>query len=987
MSLFRRTLAGSLLALSIAPLLAQEAGLDPTFNVTDEGYGIGDGTSNGNSSSIIYSIARQSDGKILIGGAFTDYNATSLTRFGRLNEDGTLDVTYEPTGGPNASIYAIAVQPDGKAILAGAFTTFRTTTRNYIARANTDGTLDVSFAPSSGANGVIRAVAIQPDGKILIGGEFTTFNGIACNRLARLNANGSLDATFNGWTGANNTIRTITVQADAKILIGGDFNSVNGTAKTRITRLTASGALDASFMQVGGCNNTVYTIAIQTDGRIMVGGLFSQCSNTTRYGIARLESSGLLDPAYPAGTLQNSSVRCILLLADDKALVAGSFLNWGGTGRQHLVRLDTSGAVDPSFISNSNSAGFSDQPYSMFLKPDGRCVMAGYLPIYLGANTGHIHQLNVDGSRDASFNCCGSFNNSAGRIVRQNDGKLLVAGGFTAYQAMHRSGIIRILDDGTIDPSFQIGKGADYYGVNDLVVQPDNKIMIAGRFFTFGGAARKSIARLNENGSVDSTFNPGTGFGMTNGVPDDYGYVNAIALQPDGRIIAVGTFEKYNGVTTNQMVRLLANGALDASFTNGAGYGTLWDVRLLPNGKFLVADGTIRRFNSNGTLDPTFSYTSTTYVSKIHLTDDGKIYAMGSNSHLDRLNPDGSIDQSFLPGASTQGNLSAVEELPDGKLLVCGSFSSWNGVPRQGIVRLAHSGEVDLSFDPGTGAASVLQTHTLPSGKIMIVGSFTSYNGTGRNRITRLNGTSRTNIRVMLEGPYSGTTMTDALRTLPSFPLTEPFTALGYAHPTFTAGTTIQSSILSTTGNNAIVDWVLVEMRPAISPGTVAASRALLLQRDGDVVDLDGVSTVGFAGLADGNYCVAVRSRNHLPVISSPSTPIAYGGAVANIDFTLPATLVYDADARKNVSGVMVLAAGDVTFNGTVKYTGTGNDRDPILTRIGGVVPTNTVGGYWCEDVNMDGVVKYTGASNDRDLILQSIGGVVPTNTRVASLP
>ena len=294
---------------------------------------------------------------------------------------------------------------------------------------------------------------------------------------------------------------------------------------------------------------------------------------------------------------------------------------------------------------------------------------------------------------------------------------------------------------------------------------------------------------------------------------------------------------------------------------------------------------------------------------------------------------------------------------------------------------------MDLSFDPGTGAASVLQTHTLPSGKIMIVGSFTSYNGTGRNRITRLNGTSRTNIRVMLEGPYSGTTMTDALRTLPSFPLTEPFTALGYAHPTFTAGTTIQSSILSTTGNNAIVDWVLVEMRPAISPGTVAASRALLLQRDGDVVDLDGVSTVGFAGLADGNYCVAVRSRNHLPVMSSPSTPIAFGGAVANLDFTLPTTLVYDDDARKNMSGVMVLAAGDVTFNGTVSYTGSGNDRDPILTRIGGVVPTNTIGGYWREDVNMDGVVKYTGAANDRDLILQSIGGTVPTNTRVAGLP
>ncbi|MBK8339982.1 MAG: hypothetical protein IPK99_08295 [Flavobacteriales bacterium] len=116
----------------------------------------------------------------------------------------------------------------------------------------------------------------------------------------------------------------------------------------------------------------------------------------------------------------------------------------------------------------------------------------------------------------------------------------------------------------------------------------------------------------------------------------------------------------------------------------------------------------------------------------------------------------------------------------------------------------------------------------------------------------------------------------------------------------------------------------------------------MLLQRDGDVVDLDGISTVGFAGLAAGSYCVAVKPRNHLPVMLSPSTPIVYGDAIASVDFTLPGTQVYDNDARKNVSGVMVLATGDVTFDGTVKYAGSNNDRDPILTRVGGTVPTAT---------------------------------------------
>ncbi|MBK8707321.1 MAG: hypothetical protein IPN30_02360 [Flavobacteriales bacterium] len=132
----------------------------------------------------------------------------------------------------------------------------------------------------------------------------------------------------------------------------------------------------------------------------------------------------------------------------------------------------------------------------------------------------------------------------------------------------------------------------------------------------------------------------------------------------------------------------------------------------------------------------------------------------------------------------------------------------------------------------------------------------------------------------------------------PHLPLTEPYTALGYSNAAFTPGSSIAPSVLSTTGNNAIVDWVIVEMRPAATPGTVAASRAVLLQRDGDVVDLDGVSTVGFPGLAVGSYCVAIRSRNHLPVMLSTATPVTYGSGIAFVDFTLPTTQVYDGGAR-----------------------------------------------------------------------------------------
>lgn len=239
----------------------------------------------------------------------------------------------------------------------------------------------------------------------------------------------------------------------------------------------------------------------------------------------------------------------------------------------------------------------------------------------------------------------------------------------------------------------------------------------------------------------------------------------------------------------------------------------------------------------------------------------------------------------------------------------------------------------------------------------------------------------------MLEGPYASGLMSDALRNLPSFPLTEPFTAQGYSRPVFIPGATIAPSVLATTGSNVIVDRDELT-RPSATPSVVSASRAVLLQRDGDIVDLDGVSTVGFSGLAPGNYCVAVILRNHLPVMLSPSTPIAYGGAVATVDFTLPSTALYNANASKNVSGTMLLKAGDVTFDATLKLTILAeNQWDPILVRVGGSTPTATVSGYYREDVNMDGIVKYVGAANDHKSILLNIGGSVPTATVSAPLP
>ncbi|HMQ75169.1 MAG TPA: hypothetical protein PKE21_01590 [Flavobacteriales bacterium] len=239
-------------------------------------------------------------------------------------------------------------------------------------------------------------------------------------------------------------------------------------------------------------------------------------------------------------------------------------------------------------------------------------------------------------------------------------------------------------------------------------------------------------------------------------------------------------------------------------------------------------------------------------------------------------------------------------------------------------------------------------------------------------------------LKVLLEGPYDIGTglMADPLRALGLLPFNEPYTAMGHA-PSGALSTA--PGVLAVSGPDAIVDWVLVELRDPVQPAVVVDARSALLQRDGDVVDVDGSSPVLFCDQDDVPFKVAVRHRNHLGVMTAADHVLS--GIPLSIDLSLGTTAVFGTGARHTVGGVELLWQGNVRYDGVVKYTGTNNDRDPILVRIGGLVPTATLNGYWPEDVNMDGTVKYAGAGNDRDRVLLTIGGSVPTATRPQQLP
>lgn len=241
----------------------------------------------------------------------------------------------------------------------------------------------------------------------------------------------------------------------------------------------------------------------------------------------------------------------------------------------------------------------------------------------------------------------------------------------------------------------------------------------------------------------------------------------------------------------------------------------------------------------------------------------------------------------------------------------------------------------------------------------------------------------RVNITAMLQGPYdpgSGL-MTDGLRANGLIPLNEPYTALGFPNVQG-GGESMAPDALTLSGDDAIIDWVHVQLRDV--GNTIIATRSALLQADGDIVDTDGLSPLRLKAPA-GHYHIAVMHRNHLSIMSLNT--IALGNAPATVNFSNGDTPTYGLNAQAMEPGAFLLWSGDVNADGMLKYTGSGNDRDPILVAIGSTSPNTTITGYLSEDVNMDGEAKYTGSANDRDPILVNIGGTVPTNTRVEQLP
>ncbi len=328
-------------------------------------------------------IAEQTDGKIIVAGRFDIANGVRRNTVVRFNTDGTFDTGFVPTGIPErATIRRLGLQADGKILVAYS--------GGFVYRLESNGTQDPTFAPafanptdiavlgdgrilvagggsgngkiirysSSGIidgtfsaptiNGTIDRMIVQPDGKVLIGGEFTQIGALLRGRIARLNANGSLDATFNPIGGANGNVHDLALQPDGKIVIGGNFTAVNGSNnQAYIGRLTDTGALDSGFVQQA--NSPVESLRLQANGKIVIGGQFTSVGGEQRSGLARLDVDGAIDGTFQIGSGANNKIWAVLIQTDGKIVAGGEFGVFNGVPRISLVRLFAANAGGSRF--------------------------------------------------------------------------------------------------------------------------------------------------------------------------------------------------------------------------------------------------------------------------------------------------------------------------------------------------------------------------------------------------------------------------------------------------------------------------------------------------------------------------------------------------------------------------------------------------------------------------------------------------------------
>lgn len=629
-------------------------------------------------------VAVRDDGRIVVAGTRSGSSGNFIVA--SLNADGTLDNSFGAAGKQNHSfgsfgqLTALALTPGGSIVLAG-FANTGFTNDFVVMRLQANGTLDSSFSGdgrqsiSFGNDDRAQALALQPDGKVVVAGTWD--GGSADFALARLNDDGSLDTTFSsdgrqnltfgtGPFGGVERARGVAVQPDGKIVVGGftDAGSTSGNPNNfAVARLTTGGALDLTFHETGktlidfGSDDRATGLALAPDGRLVLAGYTNAGSSpeTNSFALARLHTDRLLDLSFGGDGRQTISfgnddrANAVAVQPDGKILLAGT---WdGGQPDFAIVRLGANGTPDNSFAGDGRAnftfgaSGFggSERATAIALQPDGGIVVAGFTDA--GGTTGNpnnfaIARLKPDGTLDNSFSGDGKHTFDFGAddqvhgILLQPDGRIVVVG-YTRTDTADFA-IARLHADGTLDTTFD-GDGKATYSLDGddrafaVARQADGKLVLAGYTTSTPGGSQVddfAFVRVLASGGLDTTF------GGDGRVIADFGTserARAVVVQPDGKIVAAGgatlTSSLLPPIRRFILVRLSGDGSVDTGF-DGDGLahapfpGIVNDANglvLQPDGKLVAAGQTsaagpgfsfaVARFLANGTLDTTWGGT------------------------------------------------------------------------------------------------------------------------------------------------------------------------------------------------------------------------------------------------------------------------------------------------------------------------------------------------------------------------------------------
>lgn len=680
----------------------------------------------------------------------------------------------------------VAVQSDGDLIFVGAFDRVKEHLRPSIIRVSPAGVVDTDFAPL--LTGTVRQVETLNDGKILVSARRP-------DCLVRLNSDGTIDDSFSAefHNIFSCSISALQLDVDGNVILGGSFDAINGQQlQSKLARFNADGTLDASFTPV--VNRDVLAIAFQGDGKIIIGGEFTSVNGVTRNKIARLNTDGSLDTGFDpnAGSDSIRDVVSIAVRDDGKIAIYGSFETIGGVDVPPVVLLNTDGTLDNSFNAELNTS-FLVGGNVEFLE-DNKLLIGGSLSTPSSSSVdGDFARLNVDGSLDESFNP--NIDWSVNHFIVDDSGNAILAGWTSIFSDNNSHAAAIVADDGNVD-AFNLGLIERITNSSDVVLdaelQADGKIIVGGDFTSIDGVTRRNIARLNTDGSVDTSFNASTDEG-----------VESLAIQSDGKVLIAGDLSEVSGVSISNLARLNTDGSLDATFTpnpnhrvrevitvsndnilisgwftqvtgqaqsdmalldpNGALVGgfksdldfnsQIYELFEQSNGKFLVGgnftevNGVSRtylaRLDENGNLDASFNPTIDGAVRSIINTSDGKTVIGGFfdnvggevHRHVAKLNSDGSVQSAFAP--SFDSLVYDLIEQGDDKILVSGSFSSVNGQDIDEVARINADGTIDLSFNPEPNN-TVRKILLQDDGKAIIVGDFSFVGGHNRSMLARV---------------------------------------------------------------------------------------------------------------------------------------------------------------------------------------------------------------------------------------------------------